>query len=215
MDFGRVFGYIFKDEDWIKKVLIGGLLNLVPFVGSFFSLGYFLSHYKNMREGRDIPLPEWEDIGGKFVLGFKAFVVYLVYILPVILLYVLSFFLAFLTINKGKGGAVLGLIVVLFYFIIFLYYIFLGLILPAVLMKFTENFNIPDAFKFGEILGIVKSNIKEFLILFVVMIASSFIMSLGMILCGVGVLFTMFIGVGIYLRAVAEVDRELRSSGKL
>jgi len=42
MDIGKTFTYVFEDEDWVKKVLIGGVINLIPIVGFFFTAGYML-----------------------------------------------------------------------------------------------------------------------------------------------------------------------------
>ena len=211
MDFGKIFGFIFKDNDWIKKVLIGGLLYLIPVVGACFPIGYFLSHYKNMKEGRDLPLPEWDEIGEKFMIGLKMLVVYLVYTLPLILLWLLTFLASFLFLARGKNETLGGILIAVFYLLILLYYLLLGIILPAIVMMFAENFQISDGFKLGEIFGLVKSNLKEFLMLFLILIASSIFASLGIILCGIGVIFTSFIAFGIYLRAVAEVNSQLKA----
>ena len=58
MDIGRSFSYILEDEDWWKKVLIGGLLTLIPIIGPFYGLGYLLEAIKNVISGREVPLPE-------------------------------------------------------------------------------------------------------------------------------------------------------------
>ncbi len=218
MDYNRIFTYIFKDEGWIKKVLIGGLLTLIPVVGFFFPLGYFLKHYRNMRDGNDVPLPEWNDFGDIFMVGLKQFVVNLIYSLPVFVIGLFSFVVSFLMMNGSKDGRnaapILGIIGLL-YFFVFLYYLIFTFIMPAVIMKFTRNFSISEALKVGEVLSLIKSNIKDFLILFLISIVAEIIASVGMILCMVGVVFTSFIALGIYFRAVAAVERKLIDEGRL
>ena len=85
MDIGRSFTYITQDQDWVKKVLLGGVIMLIPVVGPFFALGYMLETMKNVIAGREIPLPEIGDFGGKLVEGLKAWVISFVYALPLIL----------------------------------------------------------------------------------------------------------------------------------
>ena len=48
MDFGKAFTYVFEDEEWIKKILIGALLSLIPFVGWWFVGGWGLEITKNV-----------------------------------------------------------------------------------------------------------------------------------------------------------------------
>ena len=40
MDIGKSFSFVFEDKKWIEKILIGGILMLVPILGSILMLGY-------------------------------------------------------------------------------------------------------------------------------------------------------------------------------
>jgi len=40
MDFGKAFSFVFEDEDWIKKIGVGGLISLIPVIGVFLVLGW-------------------------------------------------------------------------------------------------------------------------------------------------------------------------------
>ncbi len=219
MDYNRIFTYIFKDEGWIKKVLIGGLLFFIPIVGIFFPIGYFLRHYRSMRDGNDVPLPEWSDFGDIFMVGLKQFVVNLIYAIPIFVIEIIMFAVSFIFISGAKNGGnispIFGLFILIFYFLIFVYAFVFAFLMPGIIMKFTRNFSISEALKVGEILSIAKSNIKDFLILFLILIVAEIIASVGMILCMVGVVFTSFIAMGIYFRAVAAVERKLIDEGKL
>ena len=84
MDIGRSFTYMFEDQDWIKKILIGGVVSLVPVV-NFAALGYFIEALKNTVEGRELPLPEWDDFGGKFMKGLMAGIASFLYMLPIMI----------------------------------------------------------------------------------------------------------------------------------
>ena len=58
MDIGRSFTFITEDKEWWQKVLLGGLLSLIPIVGQFYAVGYSIQVLKATIEGREIPLPE-------------------------------------------------------------------------------------------------------------------------------------------------------------
>jgi len=47
MDIGRSFKFMFEDEGWITKILIGGILGLIPIV-NFVIYGYQLEVIKNV-----------------------------------------------------------------------------------------------------------------------------------------------------------------------
>jgi len=65
MDVGKAFGYVFEDKNWLIKLLIGGILLFIPVV-NFIPIGYALTALRNVAEGKESPLPEWDDWGGYF-----------------------------------------------------------------------------------------------------------------------------------------------------
>ena len=86
MDFGRAFSFVFDDEDWVKKVGIGGLLSLIPIIGIFVVLGWGLEITKRVIKGDAEVLPDWTDFGGYLTKGFLVFLIAFVYTLPVLLI---------------------------------------------------------------------------------------------------------------------------------
>lgn len=40
MDFGSSFSFVFKDPDWVKKLLIMGLVTLIPVLGQLVLMGW-------------------------------------------------------------------------------------------------------------------------------------------------------------------------------
>ena len=65
MDIGKAFSYVFEDEQWISKVLIGGLLIWIPIV-NFAVFGYMIKVAQNVAQGNPRPLPEWGEFGDHF-----------------------------------------------------------------------------------------------------------------------------------------------------
>ena len=99
MDIGRSFTFITEDEDWLRKVLIGGLISLIPIVGQLYMAGYVIQVIRNTIEGREVPLPEvTEDFGEKLLKGLMAMLIAVIYFIPVIIVASIS----------GVGSALLS-----------------------------------------------------------------------------------------------------------
>jgi hypothetical protein len=87
MEIGKAFGFVTEDEQWITKVLIGGLIQFVPLLGTIAILGYSYRVALNVARGNPRPLPAWGEFGDFLGRGFFALVIQIVYLLPLIVLY--------------------------------------------------------------------------------------------------------------------------------
>ena len=84
MDFGKAFTYQFEAEDWWKKLLLTGLIALIPVVGMLYVIGWMMEvagRFAKASEGESVLLPD-VDFGGFLGAGFKGVIVSLVYALP-------------------------------------------------------------------------------------------------------------------------------------
>ncbi len=43
MDFAKAFSFVFDDPDWVQKIVIGGLVSLIPVIGWLLGLGYMVA----------------------------------------------------------------------------------------------------------------------------------------------------------------------------
>ena len=84
MDFVKALTFIPEDPRWKEKVAIGSALALLGFliVPVIITIGYCVRLTQNMRDGKQFPMPEWDDWSGDLVRGFKLAVVYAVWALP-------------------------------------------------------------------------------------------------------------------------------------
>lgn len=85
IDVRRAFSFVFDDDRWVKKVLIGGLFALGPvlLVGIFFLIGYLVEVARRVSAGDDQPLPEWQrNYGTYFKLGVPAALGVLIWLAP-------------------------------------------------------------------------------------------------------------------------------------
>jgi hypothetical protein len=199
MEIGRALMYSFEDPDKIKKLLIGGLLRIVP-IASWISDGYALVQTKNIYEGRELPLPEWSDMGKYFTKGLMQFIGTLIYMIPAILIMCCMYapmIFAGSGSSSSSGNDTMGTIAMIATTcggcLLLLYGLVLIVILPAVTTRYaiTEQFN---AFlQIGPGWQMVRSNMGSYVMAIVVVIIAGFVGSLlGSITCGLGYPFVGF-----------------------
>ena len=197
MDIGKAFSFVFEDEEWVSKVLIGGLIFLIPLIGQFAVIGYSLKVAQNVIQGNPRPLPTWSEFGDHIMRGLYAFVIQLVYALPAVILagvFACTVISASAAASQrseqaGAGIGILGTCLIPLIIIVGLLSTLLSY--PAIGRYLATN-SLGEAFKFNDVIANVRGNLSPWLMLLLVGILASFVGSLGSIACGVGLLFTYF-----------------------
>ena len=194
MEFGKAFSFAFEDKDWIKKLGIGALLMIIPFIGWLVVAGWGIEITKRVIQHDPQPLPDWSDFGGYLVKGLQVFVIGLVYSLPIILVNICQ---QGVTLFGQQGDTTdetilmaVTVFAVCFGCVSFIYSIFLGFILPAALGNFAATGQMGAGFRFGEVFGLVRAAPVAYLLALLGGFVASLIASLGVILCVIGILFT-------------------------
>lgn len=193
MDFGKAFSFVFDDQDWLKKVGIGALIMIIPLIGQIIVVGWGVEITKRVIRRDPEPLPNWDDFGGYLMKGLQVVVIGLVYALPMILLVACPSII--LGVASDSGGdtiaAIASIVTVCISCFAFLYGIALGLVAPAAIGAFATTDQLGAAFKFGEVIGLVRAAPGPYFLVLLGTILSGFIGSLGAIACGIGMLFTL------------------------
>ena len=149
--------YMFKDPNWVSKILLGALIGIVPIL-NFATAGYAVQTTRNIRDDQD-PLPGWSGSMGKFFMeGLKLFVIGFLYSIPI---WILSLILIPLF-GSGKGAAVaLGVLIGLveLAFVLLLVFWFQG-----VIVNFANKGTIGSGFAIGAIWGIIQENMGRMLV---------------------------------------------------
>lgn len=196
IDFGKPFTFVFEDPNWLRKILMGGLFTLacVFLVGIPIILGYYARTTRNILAGQQLPLPEWDDIGGFFSEGLRLFGVSLVWTLPVIVLWILVAIPAGLMTAvdsdaaRSVGGAAFGLV--------YCIQIPLGLIIrfvvPVALVRTVAEDSFSAGIQFGRVFSMIKANFVNFLLAFLIAFIAGIAGAVGLIACFIGVIFTAF-----------------------
>jgi len=195
MDIGKSFTYVFDDEKWITKVLVGGLFILASgfLVGIPFLVGYMLQTMRNVRQGVEKPLPEWDNLGEKFREGLILALVYIVWAIPIWILAVIAVIAGALSGSGSDAAVAVGsTLSICISCLIGLWGIVIAVLTPALFIRFAEKPEFKTGFEFAELWQITRENIGNIIIAVLLYWVADFISGFGLILCGVGVLFTAF-----------------------
>lgn len=211
MDIGKSIGYVFEDEKWGSKVLLGGIINLIPIVNLAVT-GYAVRALKNVANGWDRPLPEWDDFGGYFVKGLLVHIGVLIYSLPLILLNLGMIPLGLFQDQRGVGEA-LVLVSMGMACLQVLYGLVIGLWVPAAIANYSLSGEFGAFFQFGQIWKLISGNLGDYIIMLIVTWVVSMVAGLvGLVLCIIGLTFTMFV---YYLIGAHMLGQIARQSGAL
>jgi hypothetical protein len=199
VDIGSSFGYMFQDQDWPKKIIVGGLISLVPIL-NFAALGYLVQVIRNVRDGQALPLPEWDQLGEHFGTGLYVFLIFLVYSIPIILLACIQSGASIIlgSAAEGRTGAdaaasLFSLISICMSCLIGLWALVIGVLSPAILVRFADTSEFRSGLQLGELVSIIRANPGSYLIaMIVVWVVLDVIAPLGLLACGVGVIVTGF-----------------------
>ena len=182
-----------RDPDWIIKLLIIGLTLLIPIIGAINGLGWMLASLDRLRAGDEKLAPANLSYIGR---GFPLFVVNVVYSLGVLLVAALIYVPAVLVAtsqSQGQANPALVSLAILLSLLAFsvatLGFLALNFLMPAIVLA-TDRGGIREGLQFRAVLRASRANISNTMIAGLMLIAAGFVGSLGMVACGVGILFT-------------------------
>ena len=193
MNFGKAFTYIFEDEDWFNKLIGPVLISLIPVIGTFVFIGYTLRVTRNVANNEIRPLPIL-DFGEDLGLGFRYFLIGLVYFLPVLLVagLIMVPFIAINATNNNSNG--IGVLAMLFMFcggsFFFIYSLFLALFEPIMMANFAIKDKFSAGFEWGNFFKRLGNNFTAWLLVYVGVIIADLIAPLGGMLLIVGAFIT-------------------------
>ncbi len=207
MDVGKSLSFVFEDRRWLEKTLIGGLILLGTlvlswtiiglFVGAGLLYGYMVELVRNVRRHEPYPLPEWDNWGDKIVLGLKYGIVYLVWSLPLLVIWLPLIIFAILVGESGSDTAsgIFVVVSVCMTCVVLLYSLLLLLVTPGITIRFAERGNIADGLAVSAILSFTREHLGDVILAVIVVLAVDLVATIvGLLLCGIGLLFTNFWG---------------------
>jgi len=194
MDYGKAFSFFFEDKDWLKRMLIGGVFNLLGMVlvGGIINMGYFIRVMRNVRDGLEEVLPDWENIGGLLSEGMAPWGINIIYLLPYMIPYLVSQGLSiFGTVLKEEKGAVFSALSLCCSCGSLVGYLALILV-PAALVNYVRVGTFGAAFRLGDLFKIIRKYPGPYVLTLLMAWAMHLLGGFGIIACCIGVLATSF-----------------------
>jgi hypothetical protein len=192
VDVGEAFGFVFRSRNWFGRLAVGGLYLLffwLFFIPLFLLLGYAVETARTISHGGR-ELPPWTDVGTKLKEGFVLAVVLFIWGLPGSLL-------------SGSGspifhGCILNHCVGSSYTygpsalapLGGLYTLLLGLLTAAICSQYLEG-GFTSTFDFRAIFRRALLRPGMTVMVWLMAIVAGIIGGLGVILIGIGLLFTL------------------------
>jgi hypothetical protein len=215
-DFVRPFAFVFEDARWVNKVLMGGLFQLAAFllIGIPFLIGYAAKLARNVVAGAPEPLPEWDELSEKFAEGLTLVAAALLYVLPLILLFIALCvpFAAATGVARGISGHdfdpdAFGSMFAGVYCLMLPIGLAYAVWMPAALVHAMIERRFSAAFEFRRIWSFISGNIGNYLLALIVTLVARFAANFGIILFCIGIVFTMFWSHIVSVYAVAQAWR--------
>jgi hypothetical protein len=171
MDIGKAVRFVFEDEQWANKLLLGAAVSLVPLFGSIAVTGYAIAVLRNVEAGKSRPLPDWDELGRYFVDGLIFWVATLIYSIPFLILACPMALVWILPAVAGDNqdltaalASVAGILTAGLACLALIYAILLWLLTPVLQIRYAETGNLASCLRFGEVFRFLFDNIGSIII---------------------------------------------------
>lgn len=192
----RLLAFPFKDGEARKNLLYGILITfgnlIVPLLPSLLLYGYIARVVRNTAQSGSFEMPQWDDWGGLLKEGFRLFGATLIYQLPLLLLFVISYLFIFVPMmfmipmagSEAEPVLVLFLLLgELLFFISIAVIIFLSsiyaILLPPMLAHVSVKQEFKAAFRIGEWWKVLRANLSGFLAALIVVLGVVYVLYIG------------------------------------
>ena len=196
----------------IGKLVLGIVISIIPIVNFMFS-GYLLNVAKSAMK-KDMDLPKWENWGTLFVEGLLAFVIGIIYMLPVVVILGGLLLVGGLSVPGLIAGGMLGMAGVMaglgmYIVVLVIVGLVLGFLSTVALLTYAETRDFSSAFAFRDIIkkAFTGTYIVGFIITMVIVGVIAFIIGLIPL---IGQFLSTFIVGTIAYTALAQAYREAK-----
>jgi uncharacterized membrane protein YhaH (DUF805 family) len=183
----------FRDPQWATKLLVIALTLVIPIIGAINGLGWMLASLDRLRAGEEKLAPANLSYIGR---GMRLFGAELIYTLVIAAVALAIFVPAIaLSVRQGQGSANNGLIAaavllnLIGFSVITVLSLALTFLIPAIVLA-TDESGVAAGIDVRAVIRRSRSNLNHTLIAGLMLIAASFVGSIGLVVCGVGLLVT-------------------------
>jgi len=187
---GDAFGFPFRDPGWLGKIVVQGLILIIPIIGLIATAGWMLMTFDNIRAGRQELAPAGFHLSRGIGLFGAWFIYALVLSIPADILDVIG---SAMNANQSLSGGpitALGSLVGLAAQVL-LYFLLPSIIVMTYHRGFSGGMDVQGVWR------LATNNVSNSVVAGLLMFAAGIIAALGIVACCVGAFFT-----GAYAAAV-------------
>jgi hypothetical protein len=204
---GDSFGWAFRDPQWAGKMLVQGLIAIIPIVGWIAMTGWLMLAFENARNGKN----ELPPAGFHLERGFAIFIVFLVYgivlNIPAFILYGIGGGFTAASNNGNNAAAVAGSgLFSLAGLLSFAGSLFFRFLIPSLIVH-TYHRGFEGGFDVQNVWRLATVNVTNSVLAGLIVFVASIIGGLGF-LCCIGFIFTVPYENTINAGAVAWFERQ-------
>jgi hypothetical protein len=217
IDLGRAFSFIFDDDEWVSKILIGGLLVIIPIIGALWVLGYMIDTGRNVLHDNPRPLPAI-NFGDQLGKGFSSLIISLVYAIPIFILICITFGIIVMVagVSGGDESAAAGASIFMLaciYPLIFLLGLVVQVFVLAGYVRYIQTDSLSASLNFGFVWRMVRSSLKTWLLVLLLYLLASIIASAGSIALFIGMFFTLVFAQAFFGHVLGQVALQMPDEG--
>jgi hypothetical protein len=183
-----------RDPEWVTKVVVMGLILILPIVGPINGLGWMLATIDRLRAGQEkLPPANFDHLSR----GLGLFAVYLVYYVVLAVVAALIYLPAVLILASQGHDALNPALVALGFALSLLTFGFITLAsllltfaMPSIVLAFDQG-GVSTGLRVNEVIRRATRSPVNTLIAGLMLIATGIVGQLGLIVCFVGVFFTL------------------------
>ncbi len=207
MNYSEALSFTFRDDEWLKKLGIGGVLALLSvyaclfFILGFFLMGYYIGVLRNVMKDEEKTLPDWSDMGKIFVDGLLATIIFLFYFV------VIGGCCAMMIVSVANDFMPDHEKALLIIFISITTVVALTLFINYGLMQFAATDNFGAAFHLGNMIRLLKNNLGNFIAVTIFSLTLNGLLFLA----GLGIIspFTNFWGMIVQAHLFGQLAKEV------
>jgi hypothetical protein len=197
---GDGFSFPFRDPGWVGKILVQGLILIIPIVGAIALVGWVMITWDNIRAGRQELAPAGFHLSRGIGLFGVLIIYYIAAEIPAIILSIVGGIM-----NRGNsfaGSPVLALGDLLS----FAASLLIAFLLPAIYVM-TYHHGFSGGLNVEGVWRLVNVNLSNTLIAALVMYVAGIIAAVGLLACCVGVFFTATYAAAVVVGTAAWYER--------
>lgn len=173
----QLLGWFFSHDKWLRQLLLGALIMIVPIVNMFIGYGYWMQVLQNSMKKEEV-LPDWTGWKEKFFLSIQGLVLSFTYMFLSFLVFAGIGLVILLPISLlSEDAAYIGLGV-----LYFAYCIIFSFIIMIAIAHFVYNDSLGAGFNVKAVLTITWRSILKMILL-----------GLAMFACNIGPIILIFI----------------------